>query len=81
MLTIFGKNNCPKCEQAKNLINMYGYPASEWEYINLESEEGSVFVERVAKDGRDMPAVYDGDARMGGVNELQKYLLAWRKNA
>lgn len=83
MLTIFGlSSGCPNCEKAKNLIKMYGYPASEWEYIELDTPDGSLYLAGVKADGfRGAPAVYkDGDV-VGGVNELQKYLLEWRKSA
>ena len=80
MLTIYGLSTvCPKCEQAKIFIVMYGY-TGEWRYIEVDKEGNEHLAEKVRNDGfRVAPAVYLDDVRLGSVTELQKYFLDWRK--
>jgi len=82
MLTIYGLSaGCPKCEQAKMLINMYGY-TGDWEYIKIDEDGNEYLAEKVRNDGfRVAPAVYVDGEKLGSVPELQKYLLDCRKNA
>jgi len=80
MIKIYGlSSGCPKCEQAKNLINMYGY-TGKWEYIELDKAGNECFSDMVKSDGfRSAPAVYVDSEKLGSVNELQSFLLDWRK--
>lgn len=82
MLTIFGlSTGCPRCEQAKKMLKLYAY-SGEWEYIELDTENGSTYLAGIKADGfTGAPAVYCDGEKIGGVNELQKYLLELRKSA
>lgn len=54
MLTVYSKNNCPFCTQAKNLLTLKGI---EYEEIKIdESPEAREFV--LAEGHRTVPQIY-----------------------
>ena len=70
MITIYGKPACPQCDQAKSIMNMKGL---EYDYIDISVDESSR--QKVLSDGfRSAPAIYIDDEKLGGVNELIKWL-------
>ena len=81
MLTIFGlSTGCPRCEQAKNMLKLYGYEG-EWEYIELDTPDGSMYLSGIKADGfLGAPAVYNDGDKIGGVGELQKFLIESRNS-
>jgi glutaredoxin len=70
MLTVYSKNNCPFCVQAKNLLKLKGI---DFEEINIEQQpEAREFV--VSEGHRTVPQIYkDGELFVqGGFQGLQK---------
>jgi len=70
MLTVYSKNNCPFCVQAKNLLTLKGI---EFEEINIEQQpEAREFI--VSEGHRTVPQIYkDGTLFVqGGFQGLQK---------
>ena len=70
MLTVYSKNNCPFCVQAKNLLTLKGI---EFEEINIEQQpQAREFI--VSEGHRTVPQIYkDGELFVqGGFQGLQK---------
>jgi glutaredoxin 3 len=72
MITVYSKNNCPYCTQAKNLLKSRGVAFEE---INIEERpEAREFI--LAEGHRTMPQIYqDGKILVaGGYMGLAKQL-------
>lgn len=70
MLTVYSKNNCPFCVQAKNLLTLKGI---EFEEINIEQQpEAREFI--VSEGHRTVPQIYkNGELFVpGGFQGLQR---------
>ena len=70
MLTVYSKNNCPFCVQAKNLLKLKGV-----EYTEIKIDEDSSAKEFVLSEGhRTVPQIYkDGKLLVeGGYQGLTK---------
>ena len=70
MITVYSKNNCPFCVQAKNLLKLKGV-----EYTEIKIDEDSSAKEFVLSEGhRTVPQIYkDGKLLVeGGYQGLTK---------
>lgn len=70
MITVYSKNNCPYCVQAKNLLQLKGI---EYEEVKIdETPEAREFV--LAEGHRTVPQIYrDGKLLVeGGYQGLKK---------
>lgn len=70
MITVYSKNNCPYCVQAKNLLQLKGI---EYEEVKIdETPEAREFV--LAEGHRTVPQIYqDGKLLVeGGFQGLKK---------
>jgi glutaredoxin 3 len=70
MITIYSKNNCPFCDQAKNLLKLKGVDYSE---IKIDEDQTArEFV--LSKGHRTVPQIYrDGELLVeGGFQGLQR---------
>jgi len=69
MIKIYSKTTCPYCDQAKQLLETYGF---EYEAINIESDpEAREFV--LSEGHRSVPQIYVNDKLLeGGFSGLQK---------
>lgn len=70
MITVYSKNNCPYCVQAKNLLKLKGI---EYQEVKIdETPEAREFV--LAEGHRTVPQIYrDGKLLVeGGFQGLQK---------
>lgn len=70
MITVYSKNNCPFCVQAKNLLQLKGF---EYEEVKIdEVPEAREFV--LSKGHRTVPQIYkDGELLVeGGFQGLAK---------
>ena len=70
MVTVYSKNNCPFCVQAKNLLKLKGV-----EYTEIKIDEDSSAKEFVLSEGhRTVPQIYkDGKLLVeGGYQGLAK---------
>jgi glutaredoxin 3 len=70
-ITIYSKKNCPNCTTAKQLLVSKGLAYTE---INIET--GDRFANFVANypDAKQMPQIFIGDQRVGGLAGLQAAL-------
>ena len=70
-ITIYTKSNCPNCTTAKQLLISKGLAYTE---INIET--GDRFASFVANypDAKQMPQIFIGDQRVGGLAGLQAAL-------
>ena len=67
-ITVYSKNMCGYCVQAKNLLKNKGI---EFEEINIEEKpEAREFV--ISEGHRTMPQIYIDGKSMGGYTELVK---------
>ena len=56
MLTVYTKNNCPNCVQAKNILKMKNV---KFEEINVEENEAA-FLFLQLEGHKSMPQIYEG---------------------
>lgn len=76
MITIYGKDNCTFCEQAKVLCKSRGI---EFEYLKLgEDFEKDEFITLMEEEysvlPRTMPQIVEGIYYIGGFDALKKHL-------
>lgn len=73
---VYGKKNCPQCEQAKALLES---KSLRYEYIDLGSNIEAMQEAR-AKGWRSVPQIfYNGEHIHGGIAELQQILESTAK--
>jgi glutaredoxin 3 len=70
-ITIYTKTNCPNCKTAKDLLVSKGLL-----YKEVDIEVGHRFANFVANypDAKQMPQIFIGDQRVGGLAGLQAAL-------
>jgi len=70
-ITIYVKSGCPNCVTAKNLLQSLNL-----EYKEIDVEVGDRLANFVANypDARQMPQIWIGDQRVGGLAGLQAAL-------
>lgn len=70
-ITIYTKSGCPNCVTAKNLLQSLNI-----EYKEIDIETGDRFANFVANypDAKQMPQIFIGDQRVGGLAGLQAAL-------
>ena len=70
-VTIYTKSGCPNCVTAKNLLKTLNL-----EYKEIDIETGDRFANFVAHypEARQMPQIFIGDQRVGGLAGLQAAL-------
>jgi glutaredoxin 3 len=70
MITVYSKNNCPFCDQAKNLLKLKGI-----DYSEIKIDENAVAREFVLSKGhRTVPQIYKDGLLLveGGFQGLQR---------
>lgn len=70
-VTIYTKTNCPNCVAAKHILQVRGI-----QYTEVDIETGDRFANFVANypDAKQMPQIFIGDQRVGGLAGLQAAL-------
>lgn len=78
-ITIYSKDYCPHCVQAKNLLKRKGQTFTE---INISSDE-ALQKEMLDKSGgrRTVPQIFIGDTHVGGNDDLQALERAGKLDA
>lgn len=76
MITIYGKDNCTFCEQAKTLCESKGV---EFEYLSLGVDfERDDFIKMMEEEysvlPRTMPQIVEGVCYIGSFDSLKKHL-------
>jgi len=79
-VTIYSKPNCAYCEQAKHLLASKHVPYTEVILdVGQPHVEGKTYLpidefREQHPEAKTVPQVFDGDLRIGGYNELKRYL-------
>jgi glutaredoxin 3 len=82
MITVYSKNNCPFCVQAKNLLTLKGI---QYEEINIEQNpDARAFI--LAQGHRTVPQIYQNgkllvEGGFQGLSKLTEEELKERVNA
>jgi glutaredoxin 3 len=82
MITVYSKNNCPFCVQAKNLLTLKGI---QYEEINIEQNpDARAFI--LAQGHRTVPQIYQNgkllvEGGFQGLSKLTEEELKERTNA
>ncbi|MBQ0111538.1 MAG: glutaredoxin [Bacteroidales bacterium] len=69
MFTIYSKDQCAKCNQAKMLLDMKGV---DYDVKMLGKDFEREFVLSLEPTPREFPVVFKGEEFVGGLNELKK---------
>lgn len=75
-IKIYGKENCPWCEKAKELLDKRDIP---YDYINISDKENfsdndlKKLVVEIAPGAKTVPIVLINDRWIGGYSELKEY--------
>lgn len=70
-ITVYTKSNCPNCVAAKQLLKSKGLTFTE---VNLDDEAKRSEFNLVHPAARQMPQIFIGDQRVGGLAGLQAAL-------
>lgn len=68
--TVWSKNQCPFCDQAKNLLKMKGI---EYEEKNINNGYDREDLLAAVPGARTVPQIFLDDKLIGGFTELKKY--------
>lgn len=68
---VWSKNNCPYCDQAKNLLKSRGI---EFEERNIETNWTREQLLEAVPAARTLPQIFLDDQHIGGFTELRKHL-------
>lgn len=71
-IVIYTKPNCPNCDSAKKLLKANGLPFDAIDVV-IEPDAFSAML-KFYPDARQMPQVFIGDQRVGGLAGLQAAL-------
>lgn len=69
MITVYTKDNCTWCDQAKALLNMKGLSYKE---ISLREDRALEYL--VSLGLKTVPQIWIDDKHVGGFRELQEYM-------
>lgn len=70
MITVWSKDGCPKCEQAKAFIEAYHVPV-EVKKLDHDFTMGEL-LER-APGAKEFPQIFDGETHVGSLKDLANY--------
>lgn len=73
MFTVYTKDNCTYCDQAKSLLSSKGVP---YQVKKLGEDISRDELLALIPSARTMPQIMKGDQLVGGFMELRKELLA-----
>jgi glutaredoxin len=69
--TVWSKDQCPYCDQAKNLLKMKGI---EFEERNVSKDWTREQLLEAVPNARTVPQIFLGEELVGGFNELRQRL-------
>ena len=69
---VWSKDQCPYCDQAKNLLKMKGI---EFEERNVSRDWTREQLLEAVPTARTLPQIFLDDAHVGGFNELRQRLV------
>lgn len=67
---VWSKNQCPFCDQAKNLLKLKGI---EFEERNVSTDWTKEQLMEAVPTARTVPQIFIDDKLIGGFNELRKH--------
>lgn len=68
---VWSKNQCPYCDQAKNLLKLKGI---EYEERNISRDWTREQLLEAVPDARTVPQIFLDEQLIGGFTELRKHL-------
>lgn len=72
MYTVYSKSDCPNCQTVKTVMSMNGITFEEKEVgKDITIEEFT----SIAPGIREMPQVFKGGQRIGGLNDFKAHLI------
>lgn len=76
-ITVYGKENCPWCVKAKELLNenKFNYLYQD---INIPGFSKEYFRSTIAKGMTTVPVVVINGVTIGGYEALEKWVTAWK---
>jgi len=69
---IWGKDQCPLCDQAKNLLKSKGLTFEERNLTSGKWTREQLL--EVVPDARSVPQIFVNETHLGGFSELRQYL-------
>ena len=70
MIEVYGKPDCPQCEQVKMMLDISGTP---YKYLTLDVDFTREELFEQFPTARTFPQVKDGDFIIGGIGEFKTY--------
>ena len=70
MIEVFGKPNCPQCEEVKSMLEMN---SMDYKYYTLDKDFSRDELFEQFPTARTFPQVKDNGAVIGGINEFKTY--------
>jgi len=70
MIEIYGKPNCPQCEEVKTMLDMNNM---DYKYYTLDVDFSRDELFEQFPAARTFPQVKDNDAVIGGISEFKTY--------
>lgn len=71
MIVVYSKDACPKCSQAIMLLKMKGV---DHEVKKLCVDYSLEEIKTLAEGQREFPVIFDGETKIGGLEQLKAYL-------
>ena len=70
MIEVFGKPNCPQCEEVKSMLEMN---SMDYKYYTLDKDFSRDELFEHFPTARTFPQVKDNGAVIGGIDEFKTY--------
>lgn len=73
MYTVYGKPDCPQCEQAKALLKNRGYEFTYVDIVNDPSKRTVLMVKvenAIGRLPRSLPVIFEGEKYIGGLDDI-----------
>lgn len=73
MYTVYVTPNCPRCKTLDTVCSAYNIETQKKEVgVDITEEE----FKQLMPDVREVPQVWQGDKRIGGLDEFKRHLIA-----
>ena len=71
MITVYSKNNCQQCDQAKMLLQMKNV---DFKKLQLDQDFSLEDIKILAPTARTFPVIFKDSELLGGLKDLKEYL-------
>lgn len=66
--TVYGKDSCPACKKAVDLLETYG---KEFDYIDVSQDKEALRYIKEELQAKTVPQIFEGDHYIGGLDHLR----------